>query len=38
MKDIVEIEEVLNIISSAKDYYKGLSKNGFYYKDEDRRH
>ena len=35
MKDIIEIEEVLNIILSAEDYNKGLSKNGFYYKDKD---
>ena len=38
MKDIIEIEEVLYSVWSAKNYYKGLSKNGFYYKDEDRRH
>lgn len=35
MKDIYEIEEVLNIILYAKDYNKDLSKNGFYYKDDD---
>lgn len=34
IKDIIEIEVVLNVILTAKDYNKGLSKNGFYYKDE----
>ena len=33
LSDVLEVELILEALIKAKDYQKGLSKNGFYYKE-----